>query len=80
MAFRGTNNLPEPEDVKRCKFGGSNNLKAKGGCGKHVEKIGVRVTSKAMGTSWHIWKHLEFCQDHRSLGNYEEEVAKGIEV
>tara|TARA_R100001082_G_scaffold91002_3_gene57646 strand:+ start:369 stop:635 length:267 start_codon:yes stop_codon:yes gene_type:complete len=80
MSFIGDigTNLPDPDQVKRCQFAGSNNSKAKGGCGKHVEKIGQRVTYRKTGTFWFIWKHLDYCKDHRKLGNYAEEVKKGI--
>jgi len=85
MAFKGTNNLPKPEDVKRCQFGGtSNNSKTTGGCGKHVEKLGQMVRSKATGESWHIWKYLNYCKDHRDFdGTYQKEVnhaISGLEV
>jgi len=68
MAFKGNpENLPKPEDVKRCSFGGSNNRKATGGCGKHVVKTGQMVKSKSTGATWHIWHHFDFCKDHFDL-------------
>lgn len=85
MAFKGTDNLPKPDEVKRCKFGGDNNRKATGGCGKHVEKLGQMVRSKLTNESWHIWYHLDYCKDHRYFedGYYDkqvEHVNKGLEV
>ena len=85
MAFRGTNNLPRPEEIKRCQFGGTNNSKKKGGCGKHVEKLGQMVHSRTTGDTWHVWYHLNFCVEHRNHveGEYERisnQVAKGLFV
>jgi hypothetical protein len=85
MAFKGTDNLPKPEDVLRCKFGGTNNKRSTGGCGKHVEKLGQMVRSTRTGDSWHTWLHLDYCKDHRYYedGYYQKQVdhaIKGLEV
>jgi len=85
MAFRGTNNLPPADQIQRCQFGGDNNRKATGGCGKHVEKLGQMVRSKKTGQSWHVWYHLNFCEEHRHHipGEYEakyKHVMNGLEV
>tara|TARA_Y100000996_G_scaffold147615_1_gene113686 strand:- start:7925 stop:8179 length:255 start_codon:yes stop_codon:yes gene_type:complete len=83
MAFMGDNgsNLPRPEDVKRCKFGGDNNRRATGGCGKHVEKTGQMVRSKSQGTSWFIWYHFNFCEDHWDLQEeYKNKIVPTLEV
>ena len=83
MAFAGDNgsNLPRPEDVKRCKFGGDNNRRATGGCGKNVVKTGQMVRSKSQGTSWHIWYHFDYCKDHWDLQEkYKDQIVPTLEV
>lgn len=83
MAFKGDNgsNLPRPEDVKRCKFGGDNNRRATGGCGKNVVKTGQMVRSKSQGTSWHIWYHFDYCIDHWDLQEeYKNQIVPTLEV
>ncbi len=85
MAFIGTNNLPKPEEVKRCQFGGTNNRKKDGGCGKHVEKTGQMVHSRTDGSTWHVWFHLNYCEEHRHhvKGEYQrimEHTRKGLFV
>lgn len=82
MAFRGNLNLPNPEDIKRCAFGGSNNSKAKGGCGKYVLKTGRMVRSKQFGSTWHIWHYFDYCKDHIDLdtSEYVNGVLPTLEV
>ena len=83
MAFIGDNgsNLPRPEDVHRCKFGGDNNRRATGGCGKHVVKTGQRVRSKSTGASWFIWYHFDYCTDHWDLQEeYKNQIVPTLEV
>lgn len=68
MAFKGNpENLPKPEDINRCQYGGNNNRKSTGGCGKHVVKTGQMVKSKLTGDTWHIWHHFDYCKDHFDL-------------
>ena len=85
MAFRGTNNLPPAHLIKRCQYGGDNNSKKNGGCGKHVEKLGQMVRSKRTGESWHVWFHLNYCKEHRHHipGEYDAKLKhtmEGLEV
>ena len=81
MSFKGTNNLPKPEEVKRCQYGGDNNSKKNGGCGKHVEKLGQMVRSKSTGVSWHIWFYLNYCEEHRHHipGEYAAKLKNTLE-
>lgn len=83
MAFRGDSgaNLPRPEDVHRCKFGGDNNRRATGGCGKHVVKTGQMVINKRTNESWHIWYHFNYCIDHWDMQeNYKDKIVPVLEV
>tara|TARA_R100000805_G_C3578743_1_gene83042 strand:+ start:113 stop:364 length:252 start_codon:yes stop_codon:yes gene_type:complete len=83
MAFIGDTgaNLPRPEDVNRCRFGGDNNRRATGGCGKHVVKTGRLIKSKLSGASWHVWYHFDYCEDHWDLQEkYKNKLIPPLEV
>ena len=83
MAFIGNDgsNLPRPEDVNRCKFGGKNNSRAKGGCGKHVVRTGQRIINKEFGTEWFSWFHFDYCEEHFDLQTeYKDGVAPTLET
>lgn len=76
MAFKGNpENLPRPEDIVRCSFGGSNNSKAKGGCGKPVEKLSQQYRSAEFGTTWFVKVEMDYCKDHKDLDpNYWDKI------
>jgi len=82
MAFKGNpENLPRPEDITRCFFGGSNNSKAKGGCGKPVEKLIQQYRSAKFGTTWFGKVEMDYCKDHKELDpNYWVKVSKIVKT
>ena len=82
MAFKGNpENLPRPEDVVRCAFGGSNNSKAKGGCGKPVEKLIQQYRSEKFGTTWFSKVEMDYCVDHKNLDlDYADKVSNIVKT
>ena len=82
MAFNDNSiNFGNPEDVKRCSYGGDNNRKATGGCGKHVERLMRRVKFKDTGEV-NSWLYpLPYCEEHRHLDkDYEDKYKKQFEL
>lgn len=68
MAFNDNSiNFGNPEDILRCSYGGDNNLKKNGGCGKHVERLIRRVKFKDTGKVYQWFYPLLYCKDHRYL-------------
>lgn len=63
MAFRGTDNLPKTWD--KCNYGGSNNRKVNGGCGRPVEKLAQKMVSKENNLVWFKTIYMDYCSIHK---------------
>ena len=82
MAFKGNpENLPRPEEITRCSFGGSNNRKDKGGCGKPVEKLYQQYRSELTGGTWFSKVEMDYCKEHKNLDlNYQTKVSNIVKT